>query len=114
MSDLYLILHKVRGAPAFDVAERIQLGDEEGWIIPTSGHRAYPVWYSDLFGLIDEGTGCHVLDGYLGHVMKNMPEDLRDHYECSREPSTPTRSLSTLLGRILSKPNLRIRRIDGK
>ena len=42
MSDLYLILHKVRGEPAFDIATRLQIADEEGWIIPTSGHRAYP------------------------------------------------------------------------
>ena len=33
----HLILHKVRGEPAFDVAESLQIGDEEGWIIPTSG-----------------------------------------------------------------------------
>lgn len=42
MTDLYLILHKVRGVPALDVASRLMIGDEEGWIIPTSGHRAYP------------------------------------------------------------------------
>ena len=33
MTDLYLILHKVRGEPAFDVAQKIQIGGEEGWII---------------------------------------------------------------------------------
>jgi hypothetical protein len=42
MTDLYLILHKVRGEPAFDIAMKIMIGDEEEWIIPTSGHRAYP------------------------------------------------------------------------
>ena len=41
-SELYLIAHRVRGEPAFDIAQRSQIGDEEGWIIPTSGHRAYP------------------------------------------------------------------------
>jgi len=38
----YLILHKVRGEPEFDIAIPLQIGNEEGWIIPTSGHRAYP------------------------------------------------------------------------
>ena len=85
MNDLYLILHKVRGEPAFDIAQKMMIGEEEGWIIPTSGHRAYPIWSSDLFGLIDEGTGCHVLDGYLGHVMKNMPPDHPDHYNPKRD-----------------------------
>jgi hypothetical protein len=36
---LFLILHKVRGAPALDIAEQI----DDIWIIPTSGHRAYPL-----------------------------------------------------------------------
>jgi hypothetical protein len=48
MTELYLILHKVRGEPAFDVAQKIMIGEEEGWIIPTSGHRAYPVTWELL------------------------------------------------------------------
>ena len=44
----YLIAHLVRGEPAFDIAHRLQIGDEEGWIIPTSGHRAYPYWAEPL------------------------------------------------------------------
>jgi hypothetical protein len=48
MTEPYLIAHVVRGQPAFDIAERIQIGDEEGWIIPTSGHRAYPLWAEPL------------------------------------------------------------------
>jgi hypothetical protein len=58
-ADLFLVAHKVRGEPAFDVATRMECpecpeGTDEGfciecdntgfwWIIPTSGHRAYPV-----------------------------------------------------------------------
>lgn len=49
MSDeLYLIAHVVRGEPAFDIAIKLQIGDEEGWIIPTSGHRAYPYFKVSL------------------------------------------------------------------
>lgn len=49
--DLFLILHKVRGEPAFDVAQQVQIGSEVGWIIPTSGHRAYPAAWWELTGL---------------------------------------------------------------
>jgi len=41
--ELYLIAHKVRGRLAFDVATKVQIGEEFAWIIPTSGWRAYPV-----------------------------------------------------------------------
>lgn len=30
MGNLYLILHKVRGFPAFDIATPLPIGDEEG------------------------------------------------------------------------------------
>ena len=50
-----LVLLKVRGQPAFDIAERLEMedGDEEWWIIPTSGHRAYPVDWWELEYLFD-------------------------------------------------------------
>jgi hypothetical protein len=49
MNDLYLILHKVRGEPAVDVAARIYLsGGDCIWWIPTSGHRAYPLRFQAL------------------------------------------------------------------
>ena len=53
MTELYLIAHKVRGQPAFDIAERCDDMDSEGdpgpwWIIPTSGHRAHPMWAEPL------------------------------------------------------------------
>ena len=44
----YLILHKVRGEPAFDIAINIGGEEDEMWIIPTSGHRAYPLRYWSL------------------------------------------------------------------
>ena len=51
MAEPYLIAHLVRGEPAFDIAHRLQIGDEEGWIIPTSGHRAWPYWEYPLHEL---------------------------------------------------------------
>lgn len=42
----YLILHKVRGAPAFDIAEPTRIGNEDGWVLCTCGHQAYPwAWW---------------------------------------------------------------------
>ena len=75
--ELYLIAHKVRGALAFDVAHKLQIGTDEGWIIPTSGHRAYPFWHAEL------GT---VFCSQLWAVMPQLPEDLRDHYEVDAKP----------------------------
>ena len=50
---IFLIAHKVRGEPAFDVAELLSIGPEEAWIIPTSGHRAYPLAYWAIEDLAD-------------------------------------------------------------
>lgn len=74
MPDLYLIAHKVRGEPAFDVAIKLQIGSEEGWIIPTSGHRAYPFWQTQI-------------DDLLFEDMPEMPPDLPDHYHAERNPN---------------------------
>ena len=56
---LYLIKHRVRGEVAFDVALRVLLsGGEERWLIPTSGHRAYPLAYKALAPIAGEMTEC--------------------------------------------------------
>jgi hypothetical protein len=83
----YLILHKVRGESSFDVAirtpcpvcrdrgepcddfnENTRHPCDNGywWIIPTSGHRAYPCasWSIDELGL----------------TVPDVPTALRDHY----------------------------------
>lgn len=99
MNELFLIAHKVRGEPAFDVATKIECpecpeGTDEGfcaecdntgfwWIIPTSGHRAYPYAVDQI--MFDAGP---------------MPIDLPDHYPTRAEPQ---RSLIDLLG-IKAKP----------
>lgn len=108
MTDLYLIAHKVRGEPAFDIATRMTCPECHGqcdgnyiacnecdslgywWIIPTSGHRAYPYGWQP-FG---EG-GLEIAPGFN----KPMPDNWPDHYP-SR--STPTISLTEALG--LNKP----------
>lgn len=66
---LYLIAHKVRGEPAFDVAIRMETPSGNWWIIPTSGHRAYPYW----------NVALNVEDNEVWQIPP-MPEHLRDHY----------------------------------
>lgn len=112
MTELYLIAHKVRGEPAFDIAEHMICpkctgqgwvanadtcegfhcsacdGAGHWWIIPTSGHRAFPYWdykLMDLFAYPNVG---------------NPPENLRDHYTTEREAA---KSLVDLLG-LIHKP----------
>lgn len=124
MSDLYLIAHKVRGEAAFDVAERMRCPvcepimqgldhgsapntcsecDGEGfwWIIPTSGHRAHPYWFTELkiwnslLSLCDQSNWPDMkseeFTGYTAamdeiHQLANdlipcpMPIDWPDHY----------------------------------
>ena len=103
----HLILHKVRGEPAFDVAARIDCPVCEGarqgldngrdyagncnacddgywWIIPTSGHRAYPYQTWNLEDLKDTSDinqfGTHIAPiQYINAV----PHDWPDHYECN-------------------------------
>lgn len=110
LTDLYLIAHKVRGEPAFDIAERMPCpecaatGCDEceslgyWWIIPTSGHRAYPymnwlvseLWLTDDYG----DTTCNP-------YLSTMPVGLPDHY-----PSTTT---PTFTGSLFAKLGLRKR-----
>lgn len=84
LDDLYLIAHSVRGEPAFDIALRCEdMGtpNDEGpwWIIPTSGHRAYPIWQCELKQLL---TAAHISQdtGYLHHCLTTKMADAIDHY----------------------------------
>lgn len=104
---LYLILHKVRGEAAFDIATPLEIGDEEGWIIPTSGHRAYPLtwWNMNEIGVREPG-------GDILHVLHNdYPdwEQFPDHYTTHRPESAPSGGgLKELLGIIgLGKPSVK-------
>lgn len=65
---LYLIAHKVRGQPAFDVAVQMEMDDEVWWIVSTSGHRAYPYWH------------CSVNELFAYKNVGDPPADWPDHY----------------------------------
>ena len=68
-SALYLISHRVRGELHYDVALRFAIGNEDVWMIPTSGHRAYPFQWKALAPM-------------LGNMTKSGEDwaTLRDHY----------------------------------
>lgn len=87
MTEQYLIAHKVRGEPAFDIAIPMEMDDETWWIIPTSGHRAYPYWSAPLEGLMKDAH-CPMDDGYLAHCRETMFDDLPDHYQVSAAPKS--------------------------
>ena len=64
---LYLIQHKVRGQPSLDIAARLVIGNEDVWLIPTSGHRAYPLEWRPLgesFGLAQGAAWDALPDHY--------------------------------------------------
>lgn len=82
MTELYLILHKVRGEATFDVAQKIMIGEEEGWIIPTSGHRAYPTMDWKLKSICD-GNGEPLVEFMLKEA--TPPPDWPDHYDTKRD-----------------------------
>jgi hypothetical protein len=85
MTDIYLILHKVRGKPAFDIAEKIMIGEEEGWIIPTSGHRAFPMTCWPLNQLWpDLSCPNTTMEDIL--ITCSIGPDWPDHYQTTKEP----------------------------
>ena len=107
MSEPYLILHKVRGAPAFDIAERHDMETNEIWIIPTSGHRAYPSWTKPLseLGIVslpdtnigwgydpETGTieGLVILPSYPDHYTINDALSTKPKPVVRRDPSITT------------------------
>lgn len=77
----FLILHRVRGDAVFDVAEQMNVDGETWWIIPTSGHRAYP-WrhwlVEDLFDGSDINNSGHH-DSPI-NFLDGLPADWPDHY----------------------------------
>lgn len=87
----HLILHKVRGEPAFDVATELQIGDELGWIIPTSGHRAYPyqTWRLDELGFGNPSI---------------VPDGVPDHYEIDKgSKPNPSFNIMTIISPMMRK-----------
>jgi len=112
MSETYLILHKVSGEPAFDIAHKLETtgqNGEEMWIVSTSGHRAYPVekWRLSLY------TWPTVEDAY---PIPEIPPNWPDHYNLSKDAIEPSAGkqkidLGQLLSSIIPKSRRLIRRI---
>jgi len=107
---LYLIAHLVRGAPAFDIARRCDsmgTADDPGpwWIVPTSGHRAYPYWSAPI-----SQTGEHDFWFEAGELFSipNVPIDWPDHYSCNDTP-TATEDILAIIGRKPAAPAIRRR-----
>lgn len=103
MSELYLVLHKVRGQPAFDIAERcddLGTADDPGpwWIIPTSGHRAYPYRKWDMEDIYD-GSNIDPPKPLYVYETVDLPDDLEDHYSALVSPIT---KISTLANDLLT------------
>lgn len=126
---LYLIAHKVRGEPAFDVAIRMECpichgvggykgtpeyegpsctqceGDGYWWIIPTSGHRAYPYWSERLEYLVtanhDNGF-CHF--DYIPEMSPSLPDHYAANDRALPEPSR-VQSLKALVAPALPTPS---------
>jgi hypothetical protein len=68
MEELYLITHKVRGEIAFDIAQRLFLGcGKELWLIPTSGHCAYPLRWPKLDESLTLTLSAEELAGVTDH-----------------------------------------------
>jgi hypothetical protein len=105
-SEPYLIAHRVRGEPAFDIAIQMVCPECDGegtyeregtfechecdnlgywWIVPTSGHRAYPFWSDQL-------------EWYLSELcdVPPMPDATPDHYPS--HSTTPKVNLVEALG----------------
>jgi len=119
-SPLYLIAHSVRGEAAFDVATQMECPhcqgcsnegrepyvcfdcDDKGWwwIIPTSGHRAFPYWTEELIGILQLAFDeQYIIKGQPGLVydgeahIPEMPPSWPDHY---RVGPTPTLNIMSL------------------
>jgi hypothetical protein len=64
--------------------EREPHEEEEIWIIPTSGHRAYPYWQFPLYNL----DALNEFD--FNKILSNCPPSWPDHYQVSASPGTGT------------------------
>lgn len=101
----HLILHKVRGEPAFDIAEKLMIGDEEGWIIPTSGHRAYPCrhWPLDDLSDVSDITRAGYHDHPYEYIDEPIPADWPDHYPVQGQPPKANFNIMKVISGLLPK-----------
>jgi hypothetical protein len=124
MIDLWLIAHKVHNEPAFDIAARMEcpecshMGDGDcpecdalgfWWIIPTSGHRAYPWWNLTLEQVSRQSTFVYCEDD-LWKGIPAMPPTLPDHYHHTASPSEVRDRLASLLASLPPAPTVPFKR----
>jgi hypothetical protein len=105
----YLILHKVRGEPAFDIADQIEGSGTDSdpgpwWIIPTSGHRAYPYQYWPM-----QMMWHHTTNGVYVPTLVDPPADWPDHYEIDKgSKPTSTFNIMTIISPMMTKIKRRL------
>jgi len=115
-SPLYLIAHSVRGEAAFDVALQMECPHCQGnsnkgrdpyvcfdcedlgywWIIPTSGHRAFPYWSVGINDMSESGVVTYSIGTDKSVVYLNpppMPPGWPDHYRVGPAPTINIMSL---------------------
>jgi hypothetical protein len=101
MSEPFLILHKVRGEPAFDIAEMLEMDDDVWWIIPTSGHRAYVAHGWRLDSLTQPNVLGNLNLEYIANPQLVLNDEqwasLPDHYAASEKRSMLTTAASDIL-----------------
>lgn len=91
MTDLYLILHRVRNQPAFDIAEQMKCPSCENdpgctecsglgywWIASTWGFRCHPYWTIKLDITTVSDNQWLSLDEEGGVALPNLPPDWPD------------------------------------
>lgn len=93
----YLILHKVRGEPSFDCAEKMEVNGETWWIT-NSGHRAYPITAHNLDFIVEK---CEM-------GVANIPKDWPDHFEVRGEKVQPKIDIGQMLSKLLPPIRRRI------
>lgn len=73
---IYLIFHKVRGEPQFDIAE---LDDHCTYIVSSSGHAAYPMFVWPLHDVVP--AWIMKISRQIVHLREW--HELQDHYHAS-------------------------------
>lgn len=120
MTNLFLIAHRVRGEPTFDIA--ICCTEEDGWgtysdpapwwLMPTTGWRVYPYWSIEVSHLIGGPN-----DWTIDKLVPPMPLGTPDIFEVNSQfdPTTPMEDridaagLLLALGLLKPKPTIRRR-----
>ena len=106
----YLILHKVRGEPAFDIGHKLS---DDMWIVSTSGHTAYPVKYWDLEDIADVSDintfGFHSRP--IAELGVPISASWPDHFQQISKPTAPRRTVVDILSLITMKTTVKARRI---